>query len=191
MSATTRSLLKLDQAYNRVQSRGVGGTSTALERERELYNSDSPCAFRSPQGGVLCTHCARRINLDAHHRLKIPLWNLEREQQISRHVIRMVPHINSYMYVWYMYSQDLNGARKTPWISPHLPHDFHRFRFPTAPYRHALYAWVPGCPPRHVSRVRCRKAFVTYLRYLYKMFALAGPLVALPTVSSHGEVTAA
>ena len=36
--------------------------------------------------------------------------------------------------------------------------DFHRIRHLTAPHRHALYAWVPPSP-----RVRCRKAFVTYL----------------------------
>ena len=36
--------------------------------------------------------------------------------------------------------------------------DFHHIRHLTAPHRHALYAWVPPSP-----RVRCRKAFVTYL----------------------------
>ena len=130
-----------------LQSRtiAVGGRdhSTALERERELYNSDSPCAFRSPQGGVLCTHCARRINQDAHHRLKIS------RLVISRHVIRMVPHIFLHVHVLPIYLNGI-GSPRTPWISPHLPHDFHRFRFPTAPYRHALYAWVPPSP-----RVSC------------------------------------
>ena len=62
-----------------LQSRWVGGTT---QLSNESYTIQTRHRFRiSPKRGV-CTQCARRINQDAHHHLKIP-------EQIS-YVIRMV-----------------------------------------------------------------------------------------------------
>ena len=101
----------------------LSSRTRAEQRSRHAQQTISP-------GGV-CTQCARRINQDAHHRFKIPLWNLRREQQISR-----------YVSAWYPYSQYPQTAGRSPG------------------------------PPRISPIPR------------------AGPL-ALPTVSSHGEFTAA
>ena len=48
----------LDQAYNRVQSRWVGGTSTALERERELYTTVTRHALSDLPKEVFYAHIA-------------------------------------------------------------------------------------------------------------------------------------
>ena len=115
---------KLDQAYNRGGWEGpLSSRTRAEQRSRHAQQTISP-------GGV-CTQGARRINQDAHHRFKIPLWNLRREQQISR-----------YVSAWYPYSQYPQTAGRSP-----------------GPPRISPIPW-------------------------------AGPL-ALPTVSSHGEFTAA
>ena len=102
----------------------MGGTT---QLSNESYTTETRHALSEcPHGGAIAevyAHSARRrINQDAHHHLKIPLWNLKvTEQQISRHE-HMYPHGNPYIV----------------------------------------------CPPH----------------------LLAGPVVAVPTVSSHVEFTA-
>ena len=112
--------------------RGALGPQHHSALEREPNNRVAMRNRRSPQE-VYAHSAPAELKQDEHHRFKIPLWNLRREQQISRHVSSWYPIFPIHV------SQTAGRAPGSPRIFP-----------------------IPR----------------------------AGPL-ALPTVSSHGEFTAA
>ena len=112
--------------------RGALGPQHHSALEREPNNRVAMRNRRSPQE-VYAHSAPAELKQDEHHRFKIPLWNLRREQQISRHVSSWYPIFPIHV------SQTAGRAPGSPRIFP-----------------------IPR----------------------------AGPLT-LPTVSSHGEFTAA